>query len=136
MEVWLILLGVALIDAKIWKMLLEQRRHNKTFESLLAEIRDRYSGPDRSMDEQKNTRLSNFLSYMLRSRPDEIGIERDAQGSVAIDALLDMAATHGNRITREELNDVVKNNKQRFSISEDGARNVASGRSSCRDRYS
>jgi len=32
----LILIGVAMIDAKLWKMLLEQRRHNKAMEALLA----------------------------------------------------------------------------------------------------
>jgi hypothetical protein len=40
----LILLGVALIDGKLWKVVLEQRRHNKAVEKLLAEIRDRSSG--------------------------------------------------------------------------------------------
>ncbi len=41
--------------------------------------------------------------------------------------LLDAAATHGNCITREELDDVVRiNNKQRFAISEDGTRIRAS----------
>jgi hypothetical protein len=41
----LILLGVALIDGKLWKVILEQRRHNKAVEQLLAEIRDRCGGP-------------------------------------------------------------------------------------------
>ncbi len=35
----LILIGVAMIDAKLWKVVLEQRRHNKAVEQLLAEIR-------------------------------------------------------------------------------------------------
>jgi hypothetical protein len=39
--VLLILLGVALVDGKLWKVVLEQRRHNKAVEQLLAEIRDR-----------------------------------------------------------------------------------------------
>lgn len=39
--VFLILLGVALIDGKLWKVVLEQHRHNKAVEGLLAEIRDR-----------------------------------------------------------------------------------------------
>ena len=38
--VFIIMLGVALIDGKLWKVVLEQRRHNKTVEALLAEIRD------------------------------------------------------------------------------------------------
>lgn len=36
----LILIGVAMVDAKLWKMVLEQSRHNKATETLLAEIRD------------------------------------------------------------------------------------------------
>ena len=35
-----ILIGVAMIDAKIWKLVLEQGRHNKAAEALLAKIRD------------------------------------------------------------------------------------------------
>ncbi len=44
--VFIILLAVALIDGKLWKVVLEQRRHNKAVEALLADIRDR-SGPPR-----------------------------------------------------------------------------------------
>jgi hypothetical protein len=43
--VFIILLGVAMIDGKLWKVVLEQRRHNKTVEALLAEIRDRSRPP-------------------------------------------------------------------------------------------
>jgi hypothetical protein len=43
--VFIILLGVVLIDGKLWKVVLEQRRHNKAVESLLAEIRDRSRPP-------------------------------------------------------------------------------------------
>lgn len=79
-----------------------------------------------AMDKQ-NTRISKLLSYVLRHRPDEIGIELDSQGWVAIDALLAAAAAHGNRITREQLDYVVQNNnKQRFAVSDDGARIRAS----------
>ncbi len=38
---FLILIGVAMIDAKLWKIVLEQRRHNKATETLLSEIRDK-----------------------------------------------------------------------------------------------
>jgi hypothetical protein len=41
--VFLILIGVAMIDGKLWKMLIEQRRHNQAMEILakdtLTEIR-------------------------------------------------------------------------------------------------
>jgi hypothetical protein len=39
--IFLILLGVALIDGKLWKIVLDQRRHHKAVEALLVEIRDR-----------------------------------------------------------------------------------------------
>jgi uncharacterized membrane protein YedE/YeeE len=42
--VFIILLGIVLIDAKLWKVVLEQRRHNKTIEQLLAEIRAGVTG--------------------------------------------------------------------------------------------
>lgn len=78
------------------------------------------------MDKQQ-TRISKFLSYVLRHRPDSIGVKLDSQGWVAIDALLAAAASQGNCLTREELDFVVSNNsKQRFAISDDGTRIRAS----------
>ncbi len=44
MGIVLILIGVAMIDAKLWKVVLEQRRHDKVMEELLAEFLGR-SGP-------------------------------------------------------------------------------------------
>jgi hypothetical protein len=37
----LTLLGVAMIDLKIWRMVSEQRRHNQAIEQILGELRDR-----------------------------------------------------------------------------------------------
>lgn len=80
-----------------------------------------------SAADKHHVRLSKFLSSVLRHRPDEIGIELDAQGWVAIDALLKGAAASGTRISRNELDEVVLNNsKQRFAISDDGTRIRAS----------
>jgi hypothetical protein len=39
--VWLILIGLCFVDWHLWKLVLDQRRHNQATESLLAEIRDR-----------------------------------------------------------------------------------------------
>ncbi len=39
--VFIILIGVLMIDAKIWKIVTMQRRHNAIVEDLLKEIRDR-----------------------------------------------------------------------------------------------
>ena len=38
---------------------------------------------------------SNFLSYVLRRRPDTIGIELDSEGWTGIDALISAAAQGG-----------------------------------------
>jgi putative RNA 2'-phosphotransferase len=73
------------------------------------------------------TRTSKFLSYVLRHRPDEIGIELDPNGWVAIDELLAAAASHGRAIARAQLDEVVAtNNKARFAVSDDGLRIRAS----------
>lgn len=64
---------------------------------------------------------------MLRHRPDEIGINLDSAGWVAIDWLRAASAAHGTEFTRTELDYVVEHNdKQRFAISDDGLRIRAS----------
>jgi hypothetical protein len=39
--VFIILVGVVLIEAKVWKIMRAQRNHHRTVEALLTEIRDR-----------------------------------------------------------------------------------------------
>lgn len=41
--VFIIMIGVALIDGKLWKLMSEQSRHNRAVEGLLQEIRDKES---------------------------------------------------------------------------------------------
>ncbi len=36
----IIMIGVALIDGKLWKMMAAQRDHHRTVEAILSEIRD------------------------------------------------------------------------------------------------
>ncbi len=38
--VFIILVGVALVDAKLWRIMSEQNRHDKAVEALLQEIRN------------------------------------------------------------------------------------------------
>ncbi|MEM9175291.1 MAG: RNA 2'-phosphotransferase [Myxococcota bacterium] len=67
--------------------------------------------------------LSNFLSRVLRHRPESIGIVLDAQGWVEIGTLLERAAANGKPIDRADFDRVVADNdKQRFALSEDGIR--------------
>lgn len=66
---------------------------------------------------------SKFLSYVLRHRPDAIGIELDSEGWTGIDALIAAAARDGRRLDRALIDEVVaSNDKQRFAVSSDGLR--------------
>jgi putative RNA 2'-phosphotransferase len=72
-------------------------------------------------------RVSKFLSRVLRHQPERIGIELDRAGWVAVSDLLAACRAHNFPVTREELEAAVRqNDKQRFALSEDGARIRAS----------
>jgi putative RNA 2'-phosphotransferase len=67
--------------------------------------------------------LSKFLSFVLRHRPDSIGISLDSQGWVLVDDLIAKSQAAGTPLTREGLLHVVKtSDKRRFSLSTDGQR--------------
>jgi putative RNA 2'-phosphotransferase len=79
------------------------------------------------MDADRAKRLSKFLSFVLRHRPDAIGLTLDGAGWVAVDELLRCAADNGRPFSLEELTAVVgSNDKQRFAFSEDRRRIRAS----------
>lgn len=79
------------------------------------------------MSPDARTRTSKFLSLVLRHRPGVIGLALGRQGWVDVDALLDALQAHGRRITRAELEEVVRTNaKKRFLLSDDGRRIRAS----------
>lgn len=70
---------------------------------------------------------SKLLSYVLRHRPESIGLTLDANGWAEIDDLLVCCAAHGKSLDRALLDRVVaQNDKQRFAFSADGARIRAS----------
>lgn len=70
---------------------------------------------------------SKFLSFVLRHKPEEIGLELDQNGWADVGALIERAGAHGHRLTRELLELVVADNdKKRFAFSEDGQRIRAS----------
>lgn len=61
--------------------------------------------------------ISKTLSYVLRHRPDSIGIALDAAGSVSVDALLAALARSGTALTLAELERIVEtNDKKRFAF--------------------
>lgn len=66
---------------------------------------------------------SKFLSYVLRHRPDAIGLDLDESGWTSVDELLAKAASTGTPMSRAELGEIVATNeKKRFTLSEDGTR--------------
>jgi putative RNA 2'-phosphotransferase len=66
-------------------------------------------------------KASKFLSYVLRHRPDSIGITLTQEGWADIEGLIAAGAKVGNRLDRQLIEEVVvSNDKRRFAISEDG----------------
>ena len=77
------------------------------------------------MNEQRTVKVSKYLSKHLRHQPERLGLTLDEGGWVEIDTLIEAAAAHGFRFTREELDHVVaSNDKKRFAV--EGTRNRAS----------
>lgn len=67
--------------------------------------------------------LSKFLSFVLRHKPDAIGLVLDVQGWAGIDDLIAKGNAAGTRFDRDELLHVVaSSDKKRFSLSPDGLR--------------
>ncbi len=70
---------------------------------------------------------SRFLSYVLRHRPDSIGLELDGEGWASIDDLIARSQATATPLTRERIEAVVRaNDKQRFRIDDTGRRIRAS----------
>lgn len=75
------------------------------------------------MDKRRQTKISKFLSYVLRHNPDSIGIQLDCGGWADVSKLLQASKQRGLQITQDELKEVVKrSDKHRFSFSENGLR--------------
>lgn len=73
--------------------------------------------------EQKPEATSKFLSYVLRHKPETIGLALDSEGWVEIDYLIRLANGHGTKLTRELLIEVVAtSDKKRFALSSDCSR--------------
>ncbi len=69
------------------------------------------------------SRVSKFLSLVLRHDPARIGVVLDRAGWTDVTALLEACAAHGVAITRDELAQIVAtSDKQRFALSPDGTR--------------
>lgn len=67
--------------------------------------------------------ISRFLSLVLRHDPAKIGITLDEHGWTDCGELIEASARHGVSFDRQTLEEVVRtNDKQRFSLSDDGRR--------------
>lgn len=67
--------------------------------------------------------VSKSMSYVLRHRPDAIGIKLDPNGWVDVGDLLGAFQRDGKRYTREIIDRAVaENDKRRFEFNEDGTR--------------
>lgn len=75
------------------------------------------------MNEREITRLSRFLSLILRHKPEEIGITLDANGWADVDDLLNGVNRSGRKIDRTVLESIVASDeKGRYTFSDDGKR--------------
>ena len=75
------------------------------------------------MDHARRVHLSKLLSLALRHEPAALGLVLDASGWVDVEAVLAGLEAKGKTVTREELALLVAaSDKQRFALSEDGAR--------------
>jgi putative RNA 2'-phosphotransferase len=72
---------------------------------------------------KQHTEISKFLSFVLRHKPEAIGLTLDAEGWADIDLLIACANQSGQALTRTLLQEVVQtSDKKRFTVSEDGLR--------------
>ncbi len=72
-------------------------------------------------------KTSKFLSYVLRHKPEAIGLILDSEGWAEISQLIRLANAHGTKLTLELLHEVIAtSDKKRFALSSDGSRIRAS----------
>lgn len=72
------------------------------------------------MDKKTETKISKFMSLVLRHDPAVAGLELDEQGWVGVDLLIQGLKNQGFKIELENVLHVVRNNpKQRFILSDD-----------------
>lgn len=73
------------------------------------------------MPEKSVVQLSKFLSFVLRHKPDAVGLRLAKDGWVSVNELITKSHLAGTTFTREELLHVVESSeKKRFTLSADG----------------
>jgi putative RNA 2'-phosphotransferase len=79
------------------------------------------------MKEKDRTKISKFLSLVLRHKPEAIGLQLDDNGWVDVQELIAKCDAAGQSFSREELDEVVVlNEKQRFAFDDTRTRMRAS----------
>ncbi|MFP1787681.1 RNA 2'-phosphotransferase [Lonsdalea quercina] len=72
---------------------------------------------------KKNADISKFLSYVLRHKPEAIGLSLDNEGWAIISDLILCSVKEGYTLDDNLLHDIVdSSDKKRFTISDDGLR--------------
>ena len=72
---------------------------------------------------EDHVKTSKFLSFVLRHKPEAIGLHLDGEGWASVDDLIACAASDGKELDRAVIESVVAtNDKQRFELSDDGSR--------------
>ena len=72
------------------------------------------------MSDKEITRISKFLSLVLRHQPETISLKLDKNGWTDVDDLISRMNQNGFSVTKEILQVVVStNNKSRFAYNED-----------------
>ncbi len=79
------------------------------------------------MNEKHKTKISKFLSLVLRHEPAAVGLSLDENGWADVAELIKKCAENGHSFTKSELVEVVEtNDKKRFAFDESGTKIRAS----------
>jgi putative RNA 2'-phosphotransferase len=88
-----------------------------------SEVADHVEEGAVTVRNSQSSRISRRLAYVLRHRPDSIGVALDSGGWVEVSDLLAALAAHGLRLTSAELERIVRTSpKQRFGFDSTGTR--------------
>lgn len=78
------------------------------------------NGGETMTDYKQQSRISKFLSYILRHHPEKIGLDLDENGWADVQELLERSSSSGMNLDLEVLESVVEtNDKRRFSFNRD-----------------
>ncbi len=69
------------------------------------------------------TKISKYLSFVLKHEPASIGLKLDSEGWVDVETLVTSANSHGKSLAVDHVREVVaQSDEVRFQLSDDGLR--------------